>query len=317
MTTIKFRKCKSQQVRSGGARPGEDTSPIEFPWIVQLLYAGSDRQCAGSLISDRHVLTARRCVDKAGPNERSDGILEAKDISVLYGTRQKYGGMMNVKAVRTYDAKLEKEVLGVKLTTPIGSFSNVARPICLANEFDQKTQDTVFGLHLGNKKRSEDEELTRPLYFDVLYASDRKNCEESLGGDFHKDEFCVSKRNQVYAESIHIGAPITTPNNDGGRWVQVGIALEATNEHNYGSATRVDLYDEVIQQLTHCYINGSGHDYERHCGYVNDALHDNAYQDDYKDDDDANDDDYSAIAIKTDSVTRYDHAVPFVLQSHV
>ncbi|KAH7700097.1 proclotting enzyme-like protein, partial [Aphelenchoides avenae] len=157
--------------RSGGARPGQEMSPIEFPWIVQLLYAGSDRQCAGSLISDRHVLTARRCVDKAGPNERSDAVIEAKDVN------------------------LEKAV----------EFSDIARLICLANEFDEKTQNTVFDLHFGKKKRAEDEELTRPLYFDLLYASDRKNCEESLGRDFHKDEFCVSKRNQVYAEGIHMG----------------------------------------------------------------------------------------------------------------
>ncbi|KAH7713291.1 prophenoloxidase activating proteinase [Aphelenchoides avenae] len=224
--------------RSGGARPGQDTSMIEFPWIVQLLYAGSNRQCAGSLISDRHVLTARRCVDKAGPNGRSDALLDAKDLNVLYGTRQKYGGEMKVKAVRTYDAKLEKGAaadLAVLELEKAVEFSDVARPICLADEFDEKTQNTVFDLHFGNKKRTEDEELTRHLYFDVLYASDRKNCEESLGRNFHKDEFCVSKRNQVFSEGIHIGAPIMTPNNDGGRWVQVGIALGATKENNYGT----------------------------------------------------------------------------------
>ncbi|KAH7716552.1 brain-specific serine protease 4-like protein [Aphelenchoides avenae] len=166
-------------MRSGGARPGQDTTPIEFPWIVQLVYSGSHLQCAGSLISDRHVLTARRCVDKAGPNGRSDAVLEAKDISVLYGTRQKYGGMMNVKAVRTYNAKLKKGVaedLAVLELEKAVEYSDVARPICLANTFDEKTPNTVFGLHFGNK-RPEDEEVTRPLYVDMLYVSNRKNCE--------------------------------------------------------------------------------------------------------------------------------------------
>ncbi|KAH7696254.1 proteaseserine29 precursor, partial [Aphelenchoides avenae] len=285
--------------RSGGARPGQDTSPIEFPWIVQLLYASDgNRQCAGSLISDRHVLTARRCVDRSGPNERSDAVLEAKDISVLYGTRHKYGGMMNVKAVRTYDAKLKKGAaadLAVLELEKAVEFSDVARPICLANEFDENTQHTVFGLHFGEKKRPDDEEVTRHLYFDVLFAANRKNCEESLGHRFHKDEFCVSKRNKVFIEGIHTGAPIMTPNNDGGRWVQVGISLEASKENNYGSATRIDLYDEVIQELTHCYIN-EANDTFHNDSKKDDTFHDNydndTFHEDYKNDYDAYYDDY-------------------------
>ncbi|KAH7717390.1 Collagenase precursor [Aphelenchoides avenae] len=267
--------------RSGGARPGQDTSPIEFPWIVQLLYSGSDRQCAGSIISDRHVLTARRCVDKAGPNERSDAVFEAKDISVLYGTRQKYGGEMNVKTVRTYDAKLAKGAaadLAVLELEKAVEFSNVARPICLANTFDEKTQNTVFGLHFG-KKRPEDEEVNRPLYFDVLYALDKKNCEKSLGRRFHKDEFCVSKRNEVFVESISIGAPIMTPNNAGGRWVQVGIALEATKENNYGNGFwrgQPPVGAQGVSELHYHYYNNYDHD----------AFHDNNDDDIYHYNDD-------------------------------
>lgn len=56
-----------------------------------------------------------------------------------------------------------------------------------------------------------------------------------------------------------MGAPVLVAA-VGGRFIQVGIALKADAEHNYGSATRVSLYQKEIYGLTGCYLNGTGPD---------------------------------------------------------
>ncbi|KAH7706831.1 proclotting enzyme [Aphelenchoides avenae] len=68
---------KSQRGASLSSNTGVPTNPLEMPWLVQLVYADKKRACAGTLVTDRHVLTARQCVDGVKP----------KDISVIYGPR--------------------------------------------------------------------------------------------------------------------------------------------------------------------------------------------------------------------------------------
>ena len=45
---------------------GEETKPNEFPWTALLLLKSSETnrtsRCGGSLISDRHILTAAHCL---------------------------------------------------------------------------------------------------------------------------------------------------------------------------------------------------------------------------------------------------------------
>lgn len=74
--------------RSGDLNYGEVINPLE-PWLFELIYSDKDRKCAGSRISDRHVLTARLCVDAKGPTERSEELLSAESIKVKvrYGPR--------------------------------------------------------------------------------------------------------------------------------------------------------------------------------------------------------------------------------------
>lgn len=47
---------------------GKETAPAEFPWIVGFQRQGK-LYCSGSLITDRHVLTAAHCVDSFEPFE--------------------------------------------------------------------------------------------------------------------------------------------------------------------------------------------------------------------------------------------------------
>ncbi|KAH7721467.1 hypothetical protein AAVH_11087 [Aphelenchoides avenae] len=84
---------------------------------------------------------------------------------------------------------------------------------------------------------------------------------KALGKDFDKDsQFCVGKRNQVFAEGIYTGGPIIVRDDPSRRYLQVGIAIKADAENNYGSATRVTLYQNEIINLTGCYLTGGGLD---------------------------------------------------------
>lgn len=54
--------------------------------MVLLQYSDKKRDaCVGTLISDRHVLTARLCVDAAGPHKRSEDVVKPSEITVFFG----------------------------------------------------------------------------------------------------------------------------------------------------------------------------------------------------------------------------------------
>ena len=44
-----------------GGRPAD---PQEWPWMAALLRDGDDNYCGGTLITDKHILTAAHCVDR-------------------------------------------------------------------------------------------------------------------------------------------------------------------------------------------------------------------------------------------------------------
>ncbi|KAH7724254.1 serine protease 27-like protein, partial [Aphelenchoides avenae] len=232
-------------LRGGSLNYGDNTNPLESPWLVQLVYADKTRACAGSLITVRHVLTARQCVDGVKPEY----------ISVIYGPRTPYGGNASVKSAKLpSDADADLAVLELAFAVEI---SDSSVPVCVGDTVDEKFYSEYKGLHYGPKNKSEDNELARAMYQDVLWRVDEQECIKALGDDYVKDtQFCVGKRNQVFAEGIYTGGPILMHHR--GRYLQVGIALKADAENNYGSATRVPLYQKEISELTGCFLTAAG-----------------------------------------------------------
>lgn len=69
--------------RSGNGNIGVSVNALEHPWLVLIIYTDSNRTCAGTVITDRHVLTARMCVDAEGPDKRSSKVIPADSLTVL------------------------------------------------------------------------------------------------------------------------------------------------------------------------------------------------------------------------------------------
>jgi len=61
--------CGKRFTRTSFITGGEDTSPGEWPWMARLLYdspeekSGAVTNCAGTLITSRHVVTAAHCIE--------------------------------------------------------------------------------------------------------------------------------------------------------------------------------------------------------------------------------------------------------------
>ena len=68
---------------------GEEAEVSEFPWAALLLLRSSETnltsRCGGSLISDRHVLTAGHCLRETDTNGEIDYVYD--DITIVLGER--------------------------------------------------------------------------------------------------------------------------------------------------------------------------------------------------------------------------------------
>ena len=130
---------------AGGCVPGPGNAPIDqvasyiYAQQVAIVTTGSDIPfCGGSIISNRHVLTAAHCTY----NKKTDGTKLASKLEVLVGEHDVEDdipplGRFSVSSILNYpkfDPKtLRNDISILTLTSPINfsSFSNKVSPICL------------------------------------------------------------------------------------------------------------------------------------------------------------------------------------------
>ena len=108
---------------------GGETEVNEYPWQVGLVSAGSRTPwCGGSLISDRHVLTAAHCT--------ADGSTDS--IRVLLGEHDTTDSVADIRTISaitdhpSYNAgnSLAYDFSILTLSSPI-TFNHVMAPVCL------------------------------------------------------------------------------------------------------------------------------------------------------------------------------------------
>jgi len=111
---------------------GKPAAPHTYPWLVALFH-GSKQFCGGSLIDDRHILTAAHCVAKLTQSQMAGlrCVLGAHDLR-----RQDVGSTIslpvgNVVYHKAYDAnKLINDIAVLTLSSRV-EFNNKIKPICL------------------------------------------------------------------------------------------------------------------------------------------------------------------------------------------
>ena len=125
---------------------GNPTDPYEFPWIVQVKKLTQKAGfCAGSIITNRHVITAGHCVEK----KRAAHLL----VSVsdhLTKILDTYENNMRVSRIYRHPKheKFENDLAILQLETPI-TFSEYVKPICLpkkGNPFLDVKKKRRFGV---------------------------------------------------------------------------------------------------------------------------------------------------------------------------
>lgn len=100
---------------------GKETRPAEFPWIVGFQRQGK-LYCSGSLITDRHVLTAAHCVDSFEP-------FELKVFLGGHNITKDYKEVRKVKRIRAHKGfdifTFNNDVAVVELDRPVKFGPNI------------------------------------------------------------------------------------------------------------------------------------------------------------------------------------------------
>lgn len=107
---------------------GKETNPAEFPWIVGFQRQGK-LYCSGTLITNRHVLTAAHCVDSFEP-------YELKVFVGGHNVTNDYTETRRVKKIRAHTDfdifTFNNDVAVVDLDKPV-KFGPKIQPACLPN----------------------------------------------------------------------------------------------------------------------------------------------------------------------------------------
>ncbi|CAF2664465.1 unnamed protein product [Rotaria sp. Silwood2] len=145
ITTIKpatIRTCGRQAITPSSQRivGGVEAIAHSWPWIVSL--QSRDHFCGGTLIDNRHVLTAAHCIDStnfrviAGLHQRTN----------VNGPRSQNLGVLRVFLHEQYNSKTEaNDIALVRLAQP-AQFNDYVNAICLPGPNPQESQRvTVAG----------------------------------------------------------------------------------------------------------------------------------------------------------------------------
>ncbi|XP_063865455.1 proclotting enzyme-like isoform X2 [Scylla paramamosain] len=147
---------------------GQPADPREWPWISALLRPGDSQFCGGTLITDRHVLTAAHCITP----------FKASDITVRLGeytfdsnneTLHSDFAVASTKVHEEYDdVTYHNDIAIITLERPT-DFSDDVWPICLPaqDETYEGMQGTVIGwgtIHFSGPVSSVLLEVTVPVW---------------------------------------------------------------------------------------------------------------------------------------------------------
>ncbi|XP_014238744.2 proclotting enzyme-like [Trichogramma pretiosum] len=235
--------AKNGDQDSGKIVGGTTTQPGEWPWIAGLFNAGR-HICGGSLIDDRHILTAAHCVAQMTSWDvaRLTVRLGDYDIKTPNEVRHVERRVQRVVRHRGFDMRtLYNDVALLTLNEPV-QFSETIRPVCLpsgANLYSGK-RATVIGwgsLREGGPAPGKLQQVTIPVWSNAV-------CKQKYGsfapGGIVESFLCAGQAEKDSC-SGDSGGPLMV--NDG-RWTQVGIV-------SWGIGCGKGQFPGVYTRVTH------------------------------------------------------------------
>ncbi|XP_012272269.1 proclotting enzyme [Orussus abietinus] len=222
---------------------GQSADPGEWPWIAALFNAG--RQfCGGSLIDDRHILSAAHCVAHMNSWDVARLTVRLGDYNIKISNEVRHieRRVKRVVRHRGFDSRtLYNDVAILTLDQPV-PFTEQIRPICLptGSQLYQGKTATVIGwgsLRESGPQPAILQEVSIPVW-------SNNECKAKYGAAAPGgivDSFLCAGRAAKDSCSGDSGGPLMI--NDG-RWTQVGIV-------SWGIGCGKGQYPGVYTRVTH------------------------------------------------------------------
>ncbi|XP_072944154.1 uncharacterized protein l(2)k05911 isoform X2 [Epargyreus clarus] len=202
---------------------GHNAELNEWPWIVAL-FNGGRQFCGGSLIDDRHVLSAAHCVAHMTSWDVARLTARLGDYNIKINTETQHieRKIKRVVRHRGFDMRtLYNDVAILTLDQPI-TFTKNIRPVCLpgGSRAYAGLIATVIGwgsLREGGAQPSVLQEVSIPVWTN---AECRLKYGSAAPGGIVDHMLCAGKASMDSC-SGDSGGPLMI--NEGGRWTQVGV----------------------------------------------------------------------------------------------
>ncbi|EDV93167.1 GH18418 [Drosophila grimshawi] len=250
---------------------GEIAELDEYPWLALLVYQSSDYGCSGTLIDDRHILTAAHCVQGEGVRERRglkhvrlgefnvktepDCIEEPNYLSCADAALDIGFEHIHVHPeYKEYSSHKYNDIAIIRLKHPV-SFTHFIMPICLPNKTAQMplTEGQMFSVSGWGRtdlfnKRFENTHSPIKLKLRIPYVSS-ENCSKLLdeyGVRLGPTQLCAGGERDKDTCAGDSGGPLMYFDRQHSRWVAYGIVSYGFTQCGAGPG----VYTSVLSYLS-------------------------------------------------------------------
>ncbi|KAK7074986.1 CLIP domain-containing serine protease [Halocaridina rubra] len=237
--------AKRPPTRIVGGKPAD---PQEWPWMAALMRNGATQYCGGTLITDRHVLTAAHCVDGFDQNsiqvrlgeytfDRSDDAPH-KDFRVAA-----------IRMHQSYDRNTYVNDIAIIALGQSTNFNADIWPVCLPDGDDsyEGRTATVTGwgtIYYGGPVATTLQEVTVPIW-------SNSDCDNAYEQNIIDKQLCAGVKDggkdSCQGDS---GGPLLLQQGNENRWAVVGVVswgIRCAEANNPGVYTRISKYMDWIR----------------------------------------------------------------------